>query len=248
MKLTIVVAVAAAAISSLPGRACEPTERSLSAVHVPFEGHSVPRNADLAVGGDVFEVVGELVGPDGVAHAVTWTDEVHAEIVPALDADGLAPGRHTLTLRFSEGDDLSSRPILFGVDDRVDTEAAELRFSITRETGGEAVWTPDNPCGLPGYRWPTTFTTLSLDEGVDAAEIAWLEIGGEVYTLNDGSLVVVEDAAIDLTDIVAVDFAGNRSASATLDDTAGGCGCSSTDAPVFVGGLALIAMLRRRRR
>jgi MYXO-CTERM domain-containing protein len=67
-------------------------------------------------------------------------------------------------------------------------------------------------------------------------------------TLVDGvTEEFVDDANVE---VVAVDFAGNVSAPAAIQQ-AGGCSCSSNDAPVMVTGflgLGLLSVRRRRRR
>jgi uncharacterized protein (TIGR03382 family) len=231
---------AAALIAWAPSsRACEPTIPVLDTVF-PFEGHTVPRNATLGAINVDDTVYGELAGDDGVVRRLAWSDD-DARFTPEL-ADGLlSVGRQVLTL-LSTQDDNVSRDIIFGVDDRLDNDAAAVSVSITRRIGGDA-FGQENLCGT-STPWPTSFATIAIESGAD---VAFVELAsGERLRLFDGSVEVIETDR-NLSDLVVVDFAGNASVPEIVEaDSSGGCGCHSNSAS-SAAGLALLAVLLRRR-
>jgi uncharacterized protein (TIGR03382 family) len=186
-------------------------------------------------------VYGELAGDDGVVRRVAWSDD-DARFTPELP-EGLPVGRQVLTLLSTEDDNVS-RDIIFGVDDRLDNDAATVSVSITRRIGGDA-FGQENLCGA-STPWPTSFATIAIESGDD---VAFVELAsGERLRLFDGSVEVIETDR-DLSGLVVVDFAGNASVPEIVDAESsggGGCGCHSNNAS-SVAGLALLAALLRRR-
>ncbi|HEY1098995.1 MAG TPA: MYXO-CTERM sorting domain-containing protein [Myxococcota bacterium] len=237
---------------------------------VPFDFFAtVPRNLDFGLvragGADCGHPVdGRLVGPDDVEHHVTWSfsaDGTVEDVTSDVPAPGLAPGNWQLFFSggcaFVEDPDADNngdgfpdgvreaRVGNFTVVDRVDAPVdGAVRATRIDRVGGEAPGS-QSPCGGAWHHWPTTFTTVAIDEA-DVERVAVLEIGGEPYRVTDGAKeVVAADYAGD-DDLVAVDFAGNRAD--VVIESVEGCGCSEHDAPSFVVGLAALFLTRRRRR
>jgi hypothetical protein len=234
------LATAALMARAPSSHACEPTIPVLDTVF-PFEGHTLPRNATLGAINVDDTVYAELVSDDGVVRRVAWSDN-DARFTPELP-DGLLPvGRQVLTL-LSTDDDNVSRDIIFGVDDRVDSDAATVSVSISRRIGGDA-FGQENLCGA-STPWPTSFATIAIESGDD---VAFVELAsGERLRLFDGSVEVTETDR-NLSGLVVVDFAGNASVPEIVEasDGGGGCGCRSSNASTTAA-LGLVAVLLRRR-
>lgn len=235
------VVVVITALAALPARPCSFIARDLINTPLPFAGRQLPRNAELRAPNVEAALDGALTAPDGSRSTVTWV-AADEGFIAALTVE-LTPGAWVL---LANGDE-ASIDVPFEVIDVVDTEPPPPPLvTATSRTGGNSP--VDNFFGSCGGRdWPTTFTTLSLDGTVDADEIASLQVlpSAKRLTLVDGLTdVFVDDGNVQ---VVAIDFAGNVSDPAPIQQ-AGGCSCNSNDAPVTFTSLIVLGLLSVRRR
>ena len=240
-----VVVIILNVLSASPARACEAPPDNTARVVVPFEGRRVPRNATLRLGRASNSLIGVLVDASGSERQLSWQSSQLATVEPPFDDDGLRPGDHTLLLHY-EGEnadpDDAGRTIRFVVEDRVDDDAVDATVVVTEETLSRAPADFETPCD-GDVSWPMTRRTWTVDGGADDDLIGIL-FRSRFELLEGGVVRLFDDTSWGADEVVAIDFADNRSA---LEIVEGGCASVPMSAP-SVFGLVLLALRRRRRR
>jgi len=207
------------------------------AVLVPFDGLSLPANAELRVFG-VFGTV-ELTGPDGNVQFVEVASDDRGQLLD-LDVRTLSPGPYsfvindrvegTFDLRADDDTEAPAAPVVSFVD--VTTKVAGPRLPIFDDCGS-------SPAGIRR-------TAIFQVDGGEPGDV--VVVNGNIVGMGDTVTSRVGDDDDDDIAVALRDLAGNESEATivpvVVEDGCGGC--SSAAMSPFA--LALLTLFARRRR